>query len=326
MKVGFIGSGGIAERHLGVLQGFGDVRIAAFADPDESRARRLAERVGATAYRDHRRMLDREHLDALFICVPPFAHGAPERDAIERGIPFLVEKPLARDAETAEEIGDQVAERDLVTAVGYHWHYMDTVEEARERLADNPARLALGYWLADTPPPAWWRRRDGSGGQTVEQTTHIIDLARLLVGDVERVFAAGSHTHRDEFADLDIDDVSAATLEFSTGAVGNISSTCLLRWGHRVGLHLFSDGMAIELHEHELMVDVGQGRPLRGAKGDPVIRQDRDFLDAAAGRANQVRVPYAEALRTHRVAMAMARSARQGQPVGIEHPAEAAHA
>ena len=66
------------------------------------------------------------------------------------------------------------------------------------------------------------------------------------------------------------------------------------------------------------MVDVGRGRPVRGADGDPVWRQDRAFLDAVAGRENRIRVPYSEALRTHLVALAVARSAREGAPVKME--------
>ena len=49
-------------------------------------------------------MLDAEGLDAAYVCVPPFAHGAPELAVFERGLPFFVEKPLAADLETAEQI------------------------------------------------------------------------------------------------------------------------------------------------------------------------------------------------------------------------------
>ncbi len=93
-RLGFIGAGGIAERHTKVLLEFPDVSIAAFADPSLERAQELAALAGAKAYADYRQMLDREQLDALYICVPPFAHGEIEQAAIERGLPFFVEKPL----------------------------------------------------------------------------------------------------------------------------------------------------------------------------------------------------------------------------------------
>lgn len=323
IRVGLIGAGGIAGRHLGNLLGFGDVRVVAIADPALDRAEAAAARAdGARAYTDHRAMLDREELDAAYVCIPPFAHGAPELALVERGLPFFVEKPLAADLATAEEIARAVEARGLVTAVGYHWRYLDTVEECRGLLERAPPKLVTGYWLDSLPPPPWWRVEAQSGGQMVEQATHILDLARHLVGEVEDVYAAASRFPREDYPDSDVADVASATLRFAGGAVGSVSAACVLRWPHRVGLHLFGDGLAVELSEFELMVDVGRGRPVRRAEGDPFVREDRDFLDAVQGRANVIRTPYAEALRTHRLAVAVARSARERRP--IARPSEAA--
>ena len=179
-RLGMIGAGFIADRHIGKLALMDDVKIVAVADPSEERARQQAARCGAAPYADFRHMLDREQLDALYICVPPFAHGDPERAALERGLPFFVEKPLATDYDSAAALSREIDAKELVTAVGYHWRYLDTTERAQEMLADRPARLALGYWLDFTPPPAWWGKEAESGGQMVEQTTHIFDMARLL--------------------------------------------------------------------------------------------------------------------------------------------------
>ncbi|MDQ5824821.1 MAG: Gfo/Idh/MocA family oxidoreductase [Chloroflexota bacterium] len=315
VRVGFIGAGGIAGRHFGVLQQFEDVRIVSVSDPVEERAGGLASRVGATPYADFRQMLDHERLDALYICVPPFAHGEPELAAAERNLPFFVEKPLATNREVADRIGQAVEDKGLVTAVGYHWRYLTTTEQAQELLESNPARLALGYWLDKTPPPYWWQKEELSGGQMVEQTTHIFDIARVLVGEIDEVYAAGSRTDRGSFPELDVCDVTAATLKFSSGAVGNMASTCLLNWPHRIGLHLFAESMVIELSEHEIMIDVGQGRPVSYPQGDPFVREDRDFIDAVQGKANKIRCPFSEALKTHHVTTAATRSIVEGRPL-----------
>ena len=152
VQIGFIGAGGIAERHLGVLQLMQDVRIVAFADPDFSRATALAGRVGAKAYNSHHDMLYREKLDAVYICVPPFAHGPPEDAVIAAGLPFFVEKPLSLDLTTGETIASKVQRHGLVTASGYHWRYLDTVEEARGLLARQPR--AAGHRLLAGPDAA----------------------------------------------------------------------------------------------------------------------------------------------------------------------------
>lgn len=293
------------------------MKVRAFADPDVVRAGELAARCAGKVYKEHGQMLDSEKLDALYVCVPPFAHGAPETAVVERGLPFFVEKPLAVDLETAEEIARRVAARKLITAVGYHWRYLDTTERAQELLSKNPARLALGYWLDSTPPPAWWARQSGSGGQMVEQTTHIFDLARLLVGEVSSVTADGLRLDRAAFPEADVLAVSAAMLRFESGAIGTMASTCVLNWPHRIGLHLFCEGQAIELTEFEIMVDVGRGRPVEKAEGDPFVREDRDFINAVQGKPNRIRAPYSEALMTHRLTTTAERSAREGRRLEV---------
>lgn len=318
VRLGFIGAGGIAHRHFGVLETMHDVKVVAVADPDQGRAEDAARRMGATAYTDHEAMLAGEDLDAVYICVPPFAHGAPERACIARDLPFFVEKPLSLDLSLAEEIAAEVEAAGLVTAVGYHWRYLDTMDEARAHLAGNPAHLMQGFWIDQTPPPEWWWREDRGGGQVVEQATHIIDAARFLAGDVTEVFGLAARRDRDDFQGLTVPTATAATLRFASGALANLAATCMLRWNHRVGLHVFADALALEITDFDLMVDVGRGRPVRRAEGDPVWREDRDFVEAVMGRENRIRCPYAEALETHRVALAISRSAREGVLVKME--------
>src|SRR5215212_1757719 len=100
-RVGFTGAGIIANRHLGNLLHFDDVEVVGVADLDGARATALAARCDATPYTSQTEMLARESLDAVYVCVPPFAHGAPELECVEQGVPFFVEKPIAADWETA---------------------------------------------------------------------------------------------------------------------------------------------------------------------------------------------------------------------------------
>ena len=317
-RLGFIGAGGIAHRHFGVLEQMEDVRIAAICDPDLPRAEEAAKRFGAAVFADHAAMLDAVDLDAVYICIPPFAHGDAERACLARGLPFFVEKPLSLDLALAEEIAAEVAAANLITAVGYHWRYLDTVDEARAQLAENPAHLMTGFWMDQTPPPQWWWREDGSGGQVVEQATHVIDLARFLAGDVTEAFGLAARRDRADFDGLTVPTATTASLRFASGAIANLSATCLLRWNHRVGLHVYADALAMEITDHDIMVDTGNGRPVRRAEGDPVWREDRDFIDAVQGKENRIRCPYAEALETHRVALAISQSAASGAVVKME--------
>lgn len=316
-RIGFVGAGGIAARHLGVLDQMDDVAIVGVVDPDAARAADFADRCGARIFADAETMLAESAPDALFICVPPFAHGPAEEAALAAGVPFFVEKPIALDAGQARTIADRVAQTGLITAVGYHWRYLDTLDAVWAALAGRAPRLVSGYWLDSTPPPRWWWQHSLSGGQMTEQATHLVDLALYLLGDAEQVFGLAEHSQRDGFEGLDVATCSTASMRFSSGAIGNFAATCLLGWNHRVALHLFGDGFAVELNDREVMIDVGAGRPVTPSGSDPVWHQDRAFIDAVQGGENRIRCTYGDALRTLETVLAIGRSAASGQAVKL---------
>jgi predicted dehydrogenase len=319
LRVGCVGTGFIAGQHLRALAGFDDVEIVAVADTVTERAQRAADRYGARAHDDGMALLNGDDLDAVWLCVPPFAHGALETAAVDRGVPFFVEKPLATNLTVARTVADQVTESGLATAVGYHWRHLGLVQRAAELLTDRPAQLVTGYWLDKTPGVAWWAHRDHSGSQVIEQTTHIFDLARHLAGEVATVTAAERAASDGQG---DVPAAASALLRFASGAVGSISSARVLGWRHRVALHLVADGLAVEITErsltdHELRVVTADGEDVLRSDENPILAEDREFLDVVLGRVPQARVPYEEALRTHALACAADRAAREGITVAL---------
>jgi myo-inositol 2-dehydrogenase / D-chiro-inositol 1-dehydrogenase len=317
LRVGCVGTGFIAGQHLRALAEFDDVEVVAVADPVTERAQQTADRYGARAHGDGLALLNGEDLDAVWLCVPPFAHGSLEAAAMERGVPFFVEKPLATDLPLARTVADRVAESGLATAVGYHWRHLGLVQRAADLLADRPAQLVTGYWLDKTPGVAWWPHRDHSGSQVIEQTTHIFDLARHLAGEVATV-AAAERPARDGQGDVPA--AASALLRFTSGAVGSISSARVLAWRHRVALHLVAEDLAVEIVErsltdHELRVVTADGEDVVRSDENPIRVEDREFLDVVLGRVPHARVPYEEALRTHALACAADRAARESVAV-----------
>ncbi len=312
LRVGVVGTGFIAGRHLTALTAFDDVEVVAVADADRARADAVADRHGVRAYGDGLALVTAEELDAVWLCVPPFAHGPLEDACIDRGLPFLVEKPLAVDLAEAVRIGAAVRASGLLTCVGYHWRSLSVVEQARTLLAERPVRLLTATWLDSTPPAPWWSRRDGSGGQLIEQTTHLVDLARLLVGEVETVQALEVADDRPG----NVPAASAVVLGFASGAVGTIASSCVLDKRRHVGVQLVHEGGLVELREaalsdHELRVLGVDGEQVVHTDEDPIAREDRAFVDALRG-AGSPPVPYDDGLRTHAVVCAADRSAREG--------------
>ncbi|HSU03922.1 MAG TPA: Gfo/Idh/MocA family oxidoreductase [Nocardioides sp.] len=323
-RIVMVGAGGVAQRHVAVLGGLPDVEVVGVVDPVEAAARALAESCGADVHASTAAALSACRADAVYVCVPPFAHGEPEREVLARGLPLFVEKPLSARWDVAEDLGRLVAEAGVVTGTGYHWRCLDTVEAARRQLEASPPLLASGYWLDKRPPVAWWPHSGRSGGQVVEQLTHVLDLARVLLGEATEVYAAGAvraappTVARDDPPRGDVDDATAVTVRFASGAVATLAATSLLRAKHRAALHTFSDGLVLELSETELVVDDGEERRVVEPAEDPRVVVDREFVAAVRGERSATRAPYEEALRTHRLACAIATSARRAEPVRLD--------
>ena len=316
LRVACVGTGWIAMRHLTAIAQIPGVEIVAVADPIRERADDTARRFDARSYRDGVALMAAEDLDAVWLCVPPFAHGELEAAALSRDLPFFVEKPLAVDLDTAVSIAAEVRDRSLLTAVGYHWRHLELVDRARGLLQDTPAQLVSGFWVASRPPWKWWSERSRSGGQVLEQTTHVFDLVRLLVGEVDAVDAV----ELTPATNSEVPVAATATLRFASGAIGTIASACVLGWRHRVGLHLVAENRVIEfaehgLDDHELRVVTGDGDVLDRSSEDPIVREDREFIAALRGEVEGVRVSYQEALRTHTLAWAADQAARESAQV-----------
>ncbi len=113
----------------------------------------------------------------------------------------------------------------LVVAVGYHWRGLDLLPAIRDRLAARPARLVIARWLGGTPPPSWWGRIDQGGGQVIEQATHLLDLARHLVGEAEVIGATSTYDATASPPEVEVADATAATLRFESGAIGEFTTT-----------------------------------------------------------------------------------------------------
>lgn len=315
-RIGLIGAGNVGRRHAQVLSSFPDVQLAGTTDTVPEAAAALAADIGCKAFGSTDELIS-TGLDAVYVCVPPFAHGAPETAVLSAGVPLFVEKPLAVTAATAEQIGASAAAAGVATAVGHHWRYLEVVERARRLLDGRTVRLIGGTWLDKVPPVDWWPIREQSGGPVVEQAIHVLDLARLFAGEVAEVVAMGDG-RPPAIPGADVDGVTTAMLRFQSGALGTLSTTCLLGWKQRAGLELVADGLWLSVGEDGLVIREGGTEPVEErVAADPAAARvaiDRAFVDAVRGIGDDVRTPYAEALRTHRLACALAASAASGQP------------
>jgi predicted dehydrogenase len=319
MRVGVIGTGGVARRHLGVLHPLPAVEIVGHVSQGADRARSQALEWGGRPFTRIEDLLKEARPEAVWICVTPDGHGHLEETLIEHGIPFFVEKPLSVDLATAERIARRLQEASaIMVGVGYKFRALDTLVRARELLAERPPRLVHAIWHDRMPPPVWWHQASRSGGQVVEQATHLLDLARVLIGEAEVVGSLSERWPRADVRDSDVPDVTLALLEFNTASgriPGMVSATSLLRGHPRIELELVCEGRVLHVSERHLTIDYGTRVEEMQTQVDPFLVEDRAFVQAVlTGDAAQVLCSYADALESHRLACRIRGTLRVATP------------
>jgi predicted dehydrogenase len=319
-KVAFVGAGGVAMRHARHLAQLKDVRVVAVTDPNAAAAQSFAETTDAAVTTDLDELI-KTSPDAVYVCVPPHAHGAIEEQLLDAGIAMFVEKPLAMDLPTAERIAATARKAGVVTAVGHHWRYSPAVDLVRDLLAGRPVRLVTGSWIDRVPPVPWWSKRALSGGQIVEQAVHVLDLIRLLCGDVVEVDAY-ANSAPPATPGADVDGATVAILKLKSGAVGSVAAACCVDWKHLAGLELHADGLSVTIREDDISAKTPQGIVRRSLQPEDAKQAaDRAFIDAVVGNGSArsgILVDYDEALRTHELACAIATSAAHHRPVRLD--------
>jgi myo-inositol 2-dehydrogenase/D-chiro-inositol 1-dehydrogenase len=319
IQIGFVGTGGIANTHFDALSQLPEAQPVAFCDIDSGRAERAAARFGGRAYTDWRAMLDAESLDALYICLPPHGHDGVEIAAAERGIHLFVEKPVARDLDYARRVEEAIQKAGIICSVGYHFRYYGAIERAKERLHGLPVLMVKGAWDGGMPGVPWWRQHALSGGQLVEQTTHIFDLARYLVGEIVEVFTFSQNNpallHHPN-GDVNVADV--VCLKFENGAVGVITDTNGLHAPGEVGLKVYTPERIVEVSWGRMVETEANRKEEYFSRDNPYLRESEAFLTAIrTGDRSLIRSDYSDAVRTLAVTLAADEAGRIGVPVAV---------
>jgi len=236
IKTVLIGAGTMGRGHAARISAYAGAKLAAVCDTSADAAKTLAKKYGAGAYSDFDIMLKKEKPDAVFICLPPFAHGGEAEACASSGAAIFMEKPLALTLERAKSICDSVEKNKSVSMIGYHQRFGGAVKKLRELIANGAAGrpcLFDARYSCNCEGPKWWSDVNGSGGQILEQVIHTYDMAMFLMGKPSDAKAVmGNLTHKD-VPGYTIEDVSAAVIRFENGALATVCATnCAvpMRW------------------------------------------------------------------------------------------------
>ena len=323
VRIGFIGSGGIAVGHAMRLHDSGMAEVVALSDPSEASVARMKEMrpelAGAATYADYREMLEKADLDGVQIHSPHCYHAQQIVDALDAGRHVLCEKPMTSTVEDARRVIAKRDETGKILVISYQRHYEGTYRYIREMVQGGKlgklqmvALILSQEWLNATRGK--WRQNMAlsCGGQLNDSGSHLVDMM-LWTTDLqpERVFADINYFG----AEVDID--SAISARFGGGTLGNVT----IMGGSPTPFWEFfgvwgSDGAVIYDRINglrELRLGQESVEPeLPPSEGDP----DTNFVRAILG-LEEPGVPAECGLRVSEFTEAAWRSAKSGLPVRV---------
>lgn len=175
-------------------------------------------------------------------CLPNYMHKEPTIEALENGKHVIVEKPLARNSEEAKEIYETAKKANVKAMVAFNYRFVPAIILARKiikegylgRIYHFRARY-LQEWLVNPNFPLVWRlRKEYAGsGPLGDLGSHIIDLARFLIGEPKCVMAITKTfieerplpENPNKKGKVTVEDAFAAVVEFENGAIGTLEAS-----------------------------------------------------------------------------------------------------
>jgi predicted dehydrogenase len=232
-------------------------RMTALAGRDPERVAAAATKLGwDSSETDWRRLIERDDIDLIDICVPGNLHAEIAIAALEAGKHVLCEKPLANSVEEAEQMtaaAEAAKAKGALAMCGFSYRRTPALSLAK-RLVESGALGSIRHvraqylqdWLTDENAPLTWRldKSKSGSGSLGDIGAHIIDAAQWIAGANVTGVSAILETFVKErpvggdFVGLGgvggtdgprgpvtVDDAAAFTARFSDGAIGVFEAT-----------------------------------------------------------------------------------------------------
>ena len=320
IKVGIIGCGWFGNFHLDNLLQMENVNIVALYNRGMERLEKTGKKVPkARLYQDYKSMLTKEKMDAVILCITPDAHGEIEELCCKKKISLYIEKPIALSVKTADAVSDAIKFSNIITSVGYQERYSPPLALVKEIVEKEPVGLVTATWIGDMPVAKWRLKKAVSGGQVVEQTTHIADMMRYLFGEVATVYATGTRNECFGGEEHDVEDCSSAILRFKNGVTVNMLSGCYSKGSGKVGFEIYTPNFRIEYNwGKSLKIISGEKTEEIKISADNHIASLKTFIDAVkSGDRYDIRSNYDDAIETLRVTLAVNESMEEGKVISL---------
>ena len=210
VRTAVIGVGHLGKEHARILAGLTDVELVGVADSNHEQAQAVARRLGTRAFHEYWPLLNL--VDAASIVVPTVHHLEVGREFLRRGIPLLIEKPLAVTVAEAQELVTLANQHDTFVQVGH----IERFNPAFEDLCARPFQPK--FIRAQRMGPFTGRSTDI--GVVLDLMIHDIDLLFALVqAPVRSVDAVGISVFGGH------EDIADARLHFENGCVAEVTAS-----------------------------------------------------------------------------------------------------
>jgi predicted dehydrogenase len=250
LRLGVVGCGDVA-RYVALFARLSrGWRLAACCDALPERAARFARRFGIPrACSSYSELMALPDLDAVYLAVPHHLHAPLAAEAIRRGRPVLVEKPLARTLAEGLDLCRLAAEAGVKVGVNYQYRYDPgcyALARAAQAGALGPihsARVNVPWHRAAAyfEHSPWHARLDQAGGGTLlTQGSHLLDIALWALGG--RPVTALGRTARRVHTRVEVEDLAHGIVEMDSGALISISSSMVAASEQAVTVELYGAG------------------------------------------------------------------------------------
>jgi len=209
LKIGVLGCASIADRMmLPAIQASGVFELAAVSSRSAEKAKAFAAKFGAEPVTGYEALLNREEIDALYIPLPPGLHHEWTVKALKKGKHCLIEKPLALDFSSAQQLVETARGNNLSLFENFAFVYHSQHRFIRDRLERGDVgeircfRSSFGF----PPLPADNFRYDQSlgGGALLDAGVYPLQASRLILGENSKlhVTAASLKTDPEKLVDI----------------------------------------------------------------------------------------------------------------------------
>lgn len=224
MRAAILGCGGIGARHAGAIQKVGGLELVGCVGRDAGRTAEFAKAHGGEPFTDLDAMIDAVEPDLLVVALPPSVRDGEIEHAARCGLHLLVEKPIALDAKRARSLVQAAEQAGVKASVGFMYRFGEAVERWQATDTGRPGIFAGSYHCNALHAP-WWREREKSGGQMMEQAIHLIDLVRVFMGEPDTVYARTANLFHQGVERYDSEDVSAIVFGWDDGRLATLNAS-----------------------------------------------------------------------------------------------------